>query len=176
MDLSPLEMGLCAGATLLAAAAAFFDHRTGRIPDALTLGALGAALVVSAAAGGVRAGLASLLGALIVALVPLGLHAMGGIGGGDVKLLAALGALLGTLRGLEVELVAFVLATALGIGGAFVAGALHSELADAAGWARRGRSGQRPALLAREVRFAVPVLVALAGVLALSSCPGVGSP
>jgi prepilin peptidase CpaA len=51
----------------------------------------------------------SLLGAALVGAVPLLLYRAGGIGGGDVKLLAAVGGVLGPYVGLEAELYAFAL-------------------------------------------------------------------
>ena len=114
-------------AVLVAAIAAVFDWRTGRIPNVLTLGTLLLAPVthfVSAlAASGVSAGATaagwSALTSAVTALVPAGLYyGASAIGGGDVKLLAALGAVLGggsgglsgVTLGLEAELNAFLAA------------------------------------------------------------------
>lgn len=81
-----------------AAVAAFTDHRTGRIPNALTVPAFLAGLALG---GDVAlAGMAACLGA------PLFLFARGRLGAGDVKLLGALGALLGARDGVTLELVA----------------------------------------------------------------------
>ena len=49
-------------------------------------------------------------GALVCSVVPLVLWRYGGMGGGDLKLFAALGSLLGVRAGLEVQLVAFIVA------------------------------------------------------------------
>jgi prepilin peptidase CpaA len=106
-------------ALLLTAAAALFDLRTGQIPNWLSLGglAVGGALqlfVACDAAHTLSAGFVGmaaldvLLGLVVCGLVPYLLFLRAGIGGGDVKLLAALGALLGPVVGLEVELYAFV--------------------------------------------------------------------
>lgn len=93
-------------------AAAWTDARTGKIPNRLTL----PALAVGVALGGVLNGLQGLgtsaLGALLCFLVPYVLFRSSrgtAIGGGDVKLFAALGALLGPSVGLEVELGSMVL-------------------------------------------------------------------
>jgi prepilin peptidase CpaA len=100
---------------LLTGIAAVWDLRTGTIPNRLVvIGALsglalrlglaaasGEALTVLRALGG------SVVGVALVSLVPLFLYRAGGIGGGDVKLLAVVGALLGPYPGLEVELYAF---------------------------------------------------------------------
>lgn len=76
-------------------AACVFDVRTRRIPNALTLSAAVAGLLYHAATSGVTgvqmAGAGWLLGLLL--LLPY--FALGGMGGGDVKLVAALGAWLG---------------------------------------------------------------------------------
>jgi prepilin peptidase CpaA len=99
---------------LLTAAAAVWDLRTGMIPNRLV--AAGAALTLLcsfalAAPGGLgalgRTGLSMLMGAVLVSIVPALLYRMGGLGGGDLKLLAVVGAALGPSLGLEAELYAF---------------------------------------------------------------------
>jgi prepilin peptidase CpaA len=86
------------------------DIRTGRIPNWLTLPAICLGIAMHGTLGG-RAGIIeSLLGLLAGAAVPSILYRSTqgrAIGGGDVKLFAALGALLGPMRGLEVQLGAF---------------------------------------------------------------------
>jgi prepilin peptidase CpaA len=71
------------------------DLKTRRIPNALTFSAAAAALVFHAVQGGWSgAGQAAAgLGVGLVVFLPL--FALGGLGGGDVKLLAALGAWVG---------------------------------------------------------------------------------
>lgn len=109
-------MSLFALAALLATGiAALTDWRSGHIPNGLTIGAFAlgigghAALALAegdvAAAGSATA--AAMLGAALSGLVPLLLWRIGALGGGDVKLFIALGALLGPLLGLEAELNAF---------------------------------------------------------------------
>ena len=71
------------------------DVRTRRIPNVLTFGAAGAALLVHGFTGGF-AGLGTSAGGwLLGALLFMPMFALGGMGAGDVKLLAALGAWLG---------------------------------------------------------------------------------
>ncbi len=86
------------------------DLRSGRIPNWLTSPAICLGLLMHGILGG-RAGLIeSLLGLLAGAAVPAILYRSTqgrAIGGGDAKLFAALGALLGPMRGLEVQLGAF---------------------------------------------------------------------
>ena len=88
----------------VAALATFSDLRTGRIPNALTFGAMAGGLLFSAIhAGG--AGLAtSLLGGVVGLALFFPLFALGGMGGGDVKLLAAVGTWLGPLGALQTAL------------------------------------------------------------------------
>ncbi len=101
-------------ALLLTAVAAGWDLRTGEIPNRLVAvgaGACAAALLVAGVAGGGAALLRSLLAAVagfgLVSLVPWLLYRAGGMGGGDLKLLAVVGAALGPYLGLEAELYAF---------------------------------------------------------------------
>lgn len=100
---------------VLTGAAAVWDLRTGTIPNRLVLaGALGGLalrLGVAATSGdgsdvAWSLGLAA-VGMALVSLVPLLLYRAGGIGGGDVKLLAVVGGVLGPFLGLEIELYAF---------------------------------------------------------------------
>jgi prepilin peptidase CpaA len=104
-------------AAMTALVAAALDFRTGHIPNGITVGALllgplahaavGAATRHSAV-GGVQGLVASLVGAACCAVLPLAMYRSAGLGGGDVKLFAAMGALLGTMVGLHAETYAFV--------------------------------------------------------------------
>lgn len=79
----------------LALVACVWDVRTRRIPQALTLGGAAAGVVfhlVTGGLGGLGSGLAGFGVGLAVFLIPF---ALGGLGAGDVKLMAALGAWLG---------------------------------------------------------------------------------
>lgn len=99
----------CAAIALVAAA---IDYRTGRIPNWLTLPALGVAFAVALVAHG-PAGLgASVLAALACGFVPYLMFRRGAAGGGDVKLLGALGALGGLYFGLEAQFYAYGAAAA----------------------------------------------------------------
>jgi prepilin peptidase CpaA len=76
-------------------AAAWRDFTTQRIPNTITIAGLAAALILRAPLGGDvfvegLAGMAFAFGAGAV------LYALGGVGGGDVKLLAGVGAFLGS--------------------------------------------------------------------------------
>jgi prepilin peptidase CpaA len=104
-------------AAITALVAAGIDLRTGHIPNGLTLGVLAVAPIAhgtatalrthSASAAAVSLG-ASLLGATLSALLPLMMYRSLGLGGGDVKLFAAIGALTNAGVGLRAETYAFV--------------------------------------------------------------------
>ncbi|HMA92838.1 MAG TPA: A24 family peptidase [Polyangiaceae bacterium] len=110
--------------TAITASAALIDVRTRHIPNWLvllgfTVGSiahLATSISVDCATGSPlgravgSAGLSWFLGTLICAIVPVFMFQMGAMGGGDVKLLAVVGASLGPRLGIQVELFAFVLA------------------------------------------------------------------
>jgi len=109
-------LGFLVAAIVVTFIAAIADLRTGEIPQWLTLGGIAAgtlAHVVYAAALGANGTAAvteggwSLLGVLACAFVPLMLYRQDAIGGGDVKLLGALGAILHPRLGFEAEVYAF---------------------------------------------------------------------
>lgn len=102
------------GLVLVAVAAAWYDVRERRVPNPLTAGGLLVGLGLGALQGPAGLGLA-LAGAGLAFLVALPVFMAGGLGGGDVKLLAAVGAFLG-----PAQLPAALLAIAL-VGGAMAA-------------------------------------------------------
>jgi len=89
-------------AILVAAIAAWFDWRSRRVPNALTL----PVLIIACAYGGAGA----ILGVAVCSALPLLLWTRGVLGGGDVKLLAVLGAILGVRLGIGVEVIGLLLA------------------------------------------------------------------
>lgn len=99
-------------AVIVALVAMATDLRTGRIPNQLTIPTLLLGLLCNCVTRGIAGAIESLLGVVICAAVPGIVYKASqgvGIGGGDIKLFAALGALLGPMQGLEIELSAFLL-------------------------------------------------------------------
>lgn len=140
-DLLPLLLVLVP----LTASAAFVDLRTGLIPNRLVLVGLVAGCVVRVAAAyaalpaeapqlvalaGVAAG--CLLGVCIGGAGPYLLFRLGALGGGDVKLLAAVGAGVGPALGIRIELFAFVLAALYALARLALAGRLLALLRSSA--------------------------------------------
>lgn len=97
------------------------DLRASRIPNWLTFSAMGFALVVHVWVGGLQGaifgltGLGTGLGLLLI------LYMSGSIGAGDVKLMAAVGALVGPSGALSSGLLAII------VGGAYALGAMSYQ-------------------------------------------------
>jgi prepilin peptidase CpaA len=80
--------------------ASFVDARQSRIPNAIPAALIAAGLVLGVPDGG--SGVARVLGgALLAGGLLLPFHVYGGMGAGDVKLMAGAGALLGPVAGLQ---------------------------------------------------------------------------
>jgi prepilin peptidase CpaA len=88
------QMAASAALLALILLAGASDLRTRRIPNALTVTALGIALALRGATG-VEQLAGGLAGALIAFATAVPLVMLGGMGGGDAKMLAAVGAFLG---------------------------------------------------------------------------------
>ena len=126
-ELFTLKSAIAMGIALTACVT---DLRSRRIPNALTFGAAGAALVYSGVTGG-WAGLGSAaLGWLIGALAFIVPFALGGLGGGDVKLLAAIGAWLGPAGAFWVALYTGVAGGVMALGVALATGYLRRALSN----------------------------------------------
>jgi prepilin peptidase CpaA len=106
-------------AVLVAGIAAWTDFRTGHIPNAITYGAFGVApfahiLAVLMQHGtkidALIAGSYAILGAVVCVLLPALFYRLNAIGGGDLKLFVALGALLHPAIGGEAEMWSFLAA------------------------------------------------------------------
>jgi prepilin peptidase CpaA len=111
----------------LVALACISDLRTRRIPNRLTFGATIAALLFHATTSGTSGLAASVGGWLLGAALFFPVFALRGMGAGDVKLLAAVGAWLGPV---PVVLVALITAIAGGVM-ALVVSLMHGYLSTA---------------------------------------------
>lgn len=114
-----MENWIDQAALLMAAAilapAVVMDIRERRIPNALCLGGFVAALVLHWAADGNGAAFIALGGALLLVGITIPLYAHGWLGAGDVKLIAAMGAMAGTPPS------ALAMLAAIAIAGGFLA-------------------------------------------------------
>jgi len=144
--------------------ACWFDVRERRIPNALTLAGATAALLLRSGWGwgSVLEGAAGAGLAVAVALVPFGLRFLGG---GDVKLLGAVGAFMGTDQLLGALLLVAVVGGVLAVFEAIRRRALGHALANTFGFAKQvmlfGRAGVAPTLESPRV-MSVPYGVAIA--------------
>jgi prepilin peptidase CpaA len=100
---------------VVALVAVVCDVRTRRIPNALTFGAAGAALIYAFYDGGLSGLGAAAAGWLAAAALFFPFFALGGTGAGDVKLLAALGAWLGPVQSIWLAMFAAMAGGALGL-------------------------------------------------------------
>jgi prepilin peptidase CpaA len=121
-----LGTGVAATAALLGAA---IDLRTGRIPNALTGSAALAGLIVSALGWSAVTPAMAVAGGAVGLVLMLPQHLFGGTGAGDVKLMAAVGTLLGPHRVLMVVLFSAILGGVLAIGHASRRGRLRITMA-----------------------------------------------
>lgn len=148
----------------IAAVAAVTDWRTGQIPNWLTLPVVAGAPAVYYVAYGPAGAVASALGILACGIVPYLMFRRDAIGGGDVKLFAALGAVGGVQLGLEAELLGLGAASLLALAMMAWRGALGRTLRTAARVAanpvlpRRLRADV-PAELMTSMRLGTPVLI-----------------
>lgn len=114
-----LAVGLTASVT---------DLRHRRIPNALTFGAAAVALGFHAATGGLSGAGISVAGWAAGVALFFPLFALGGMGAGDVKLLAALGAWLGPYQALWIALYGSIAGGILAVVVALAQGYLRSAV------------------------------------------------
>ena len=108
-------------AVVLTAIAAVTDTRSGRIPNWLTLGGVATAIVghlgygwvVVGAKFGLFQAVFAIAGALFCSIAPAILFYKGGMGGGDLKLFAAVGALCHPMLGIEAQLYSMLIAAVI---------------------------------------------------------------
>jgi prepilin peptidase CpaA len=96
-------------------AACVLDVRTRRIPNVLTFGAALGGFLFHVVSGGLDGSLTAAGGSLVGVLLFLPFFALGGMGGGDVKLLAALGAWIGPRETLWLAAYSAIAGGALGV-------------------------------------------------------------
>ena len=169
--LSLIPTILVSAALVITAIAAVTDTRSGVIPNALTLPVLLGAPLAHVGMGGAAGLFASVIGAVLCALIPLLFFVRGALGGGDLKLFAALGALLGAQLGLRIELSSFAMGTFVGVVIAARRGVLLSTLRRAALLApiKPLRADAQGELL--EMKLGVPIWIATWLVCALEVMP-----
>ncbi len=170
--LIPVSFGMALFVTAVAAA---IDLKTGKIPNWLTITAAVAALAVrsllpqavgapEATFGALGYGLA---GGLACAVLPVVLFYIGGIGGGDAKLLAALGLLLGPWSGVFAQLWAYVFAAVYAPVHLALSGKLGQMLPNTWRLLKRATMSQEaraqsPALKLTSLTFGPPIFAATA--------------
>jgi prepilin peptidase CpaA len=153
----------------VAAVAAAWDVRTRRIPNALSFGAAAAAIAAHGFVAGTAGAGWSLAGWLAGVALFLPFFALGGMGAGDVKLLAALGAWLGPSATIWIALFSTIAGGVIGLAVAIGFGYLTQAFANIAWMVTFWRSeGPRPVpemTLATHrgprLAYAIPVLAGL---------------
>jgi len=166
------------------ALAAAIDAKQRRIPNWLTFSLLLAGILRAGLTGG-AAGLAvSGEGIAVGAAVPLALFAIGALGGGDVKLMGAIGAWLGPGPAFAVYLTQAVIGLGIVLIQALMQGRtralFRNTVVIAAGFAcvpelglgQAVQNGKQCRSIDRPLPYAVPVFVATVIVLALSRLVG----
>ena len=106
-------------AVALGCAAVVWDLRTGTIPNWLAGGGVLAGLVCAAGSGGPRGLGIAAAGAVAGFAIFLALHWMGGMGGGDVKLMAGFGALMGPATVIQAAVLASIVGGLCAVGALF---------------------------------------------------------
>ena len=112
----------------VAVVACAFDLHSRRIPNLLTFGGAAVALVYSLVTGGPGGLLTATLGWLAGAAVFLPFFVLGGMGAGDVKLAACLGAWLGPMTALYADLYAALAGGVLALALALATGYLREAV------------------------------------------------
>jgi len=166
MDQTPYVVAV---AITVGVVACVWDIRTRRIPNLLTFGSAAAALIYHGATGGLAGLFDSMGGWLVGALLFAPMFLLGGMGAGDVKLLAALGAWLGPWSGLWVGVYSSVAGGVFAVIAALTTGYLRQALRNV--WlllAHWRVSGPRPVegitldtAAGPRLAYAVPILAGL---------------
>ena len=164
-----VEIFPTAAVLLVGLAACVLDLRSRRIPNALTFGAAAAALVFHTVTAGVSGLQTAAFGWIVGTALFLPFFLLGGMGGGDVKLLAALGAWLGPREAMWLAIYGSIAGGVLAIGYSLARGYLGTALSNIAALLRYWSVvGPRPMPTltleggnAPRLAFAVPMLVGL---------------
>lgn len=114
MDSGKIELTQLA-ILVVSGVAAATDLARARIPNVLTVPALGAGVAYHAANGGLPGALGALAGAGVGLLLFVWLFWLGAMGGGDVKLLAALGAWMGARPVFDLALLSILVGGIMGV-------------------------------------------------------------
>lgn len=131
------DMWPLAALVVMLVAAAYTDVRSGKIHNVVTYAGVAVGLIGHTLTGGLsgadsglsRLGLLGALAGLAVGFLPmLVVWRMGGIGGGDAKLLAAVGALSGWNFTLAVMLYGFLIAALMAMGVMIIRGIVRDTL------------------------------------------------
>lgn len=158
------------GAVLVCCAATYWDLRERRIPNAVTLPALGLALCLHGATQAGQGLLLSALGALAAGALLLPGYLLKATGAGDVKLLMAVGAFLAWPSALLAGLLSLVVGGVLGLVFALLKGRLGTVLSRSFGLARwmalkaSGTPLARPGTSGLKLPFGVAIALATAWV------------
>ena len=161
-----LDLTFTAPVILIVVTACVFDMRTRRIPNALNFGAALTGLLVHWLTGGSEGAMVAAGGWVVGLFLFLPFFALRGMGGGDVKLLAALGAWLGPQQVLWLAIYTGIAGGVMGVWAAAASGYLKTALRNVFGaliyWGTVGlkpvpgltlESGKAPRLA-----YALPIL------------------
>jgi prepilin peptidase CpaA len=181
MNTFSVLMAAPAFALLIVAAAE--DLRSRRIPNWLTFSLVLGGIVQSIAFGVTSTPLASVLGLCVGFAIPFVLFALGALGGGDVKLLAGVGAWFGPQAALNVFIIAAIVGAVMVVAQALAqrrgkvllrnTAVLAVNLAHVrdVGIDHAKATGASCRSVDRPLPYAVPVLIAMAFLLASSWTP-----
>lgn len=164
---SIIEQPALLTALIIAATAVVTDLKSRTIPNALVVAGSVAGLCLNGWIGGGAGLLRSLLGGLGGFIVFLPFYLLRGMGGGDIKLMAALGFCLGLIAILQTALVASIAGAVLAIVVAARQGALSRTLSNTGrllvSWITRGPRPSKELSLdnpkALKIPYALPIAV-----------------
>jgi prepilin peptidase CpaA len=150
-----------AGGACFALAGAACDLRWRRIPNRLTGAAVLIALFVNLLMGGVRGLFGSLAACLVAGAVFAVMFFMGGMGGGDVKLMAAIAAFAGVDHLMELLVSTALAGGIFALAMAFARGALGDTLRNlfCLPWLRRTAKNDSPPRARLYLPYGVPIAV-----------------